>query len=51
MDFNTIMDDFLENYSVGGRHARRVKRSKKQTGLEQLDEVRRELGGSKIAGG
>lgn len=44
------MDDFLENYSVGGRHARRVKRGKKQTGLEQLDEVRRELGGSRVLG-
>ncbi|RPB26800.1 Low temperature viability protein [Terfezia boudieri ATCC MYA-4762] len=47
-DFNAIMDDFLENYSVGGKYGQRVKRGKQQTGLEQLDEIRRGLGKARI---
>ncbi|KAF8475947.1 Low temperature viability protein [Kalaharituber pfeilii] len=46
-DFNSIMDDFLDNYSIGGKNGR-IKRSKAQTGLEQLDEIRRELGRARI---
>lgn len=41
------MDDFLDNYSIGGKNGR-VKRGKKQSGLEQLDEVRGELGRVRI---
>ncbi|KAF8443539.1 Low temperature viability protein [Terfezia claveryi] len=48
-DFNAIMDDFLENYSVGGKYGQRVKRGKQQTGLEQLDEIRRGLGQARIS--
>jgi len=44
------MDDFLENYSVGGKYGQRVKRGKQQTGLEQLDEIRKGLGGARISG-
>lgn len=45
-DFDNIMDDFLENYQMSGR--KRVKKGKKQTGMEQLDEIRKELGPPKI---
>lgn len=45
-DFNDIMDDFLDNYQMAGR--KRVKKGKKQTGMEQLDEIRKELGPPKI---
>lgn len=45
-DFNNIMDDFLDNYQMAGR--KRVKKGKKQTGMEQLDEIRKELGPPKI---
>ncbi|KAF2005359.1 Low temperature viability protein [Amniculicola lignicola CBS 123094] len=41
-DFDNIMDDFLGTHSMAGK--RRVKKGGQQTGLEQLDEVRRELG-------
>lgn len=45
-DFDNIMDDFLENYQTVGR--KRVKKGKNQTGMEQLDEIRKELGPPKI---
>lgn len=45
-DFDNIMDDFLENYQIAGR--KRVKRGKNQTGMEQLNEIRKELGPPKI---
>jgi protein LTV1 len=41
-DFDSIMDDFLGNYSMSGK--RNVKKGKYQTGMEQLDEVRKGLG-------
>lgn len=41
-DFDNIMDDFLGNYSMAGK--KHVKKGKYQTGMEQLDEVRRGLG-------
>lgn len=41
-DFDSIMDDFLGNYSMSGK--KHVKKGKYQSGLEQLDEVRRGLG-------
>jgi protein LTV1 len=41
--FNDIMDEFLGSYSHTGK--RRVVRGKPQTGMEQLDEIRRDLGG------
>lgn len=45
-DFDNIMDDFLENYQMVGR--KRVKKGKNQTAMEQLDEIRKELGPPKI---
>ncbi|KAI9837509.1 MAG: hypothetical protein M1819_007159 [Sarea resinae] len=41
-DFDSIMDDFLGGYSMSGK--RRVKKGGYQSGLEQLEEVRRGLG-------
>ncbi|KAI5790179.1 Low temperature viability protein [Geopyxis carbonaria] len=53
-DFDAIMDEFLEGYNVvggGGTNINkmRVRRGKYQTGLEQLDEVRRDLGKARIS--
>jgi len=45
-DFDNIMDDFLGNYSKSGK--RNIKKGKYQTGLEQLDEVRKGLGAARI---
>ncbi len=48
-DFDNIMDEFLGNY--GGKPGKRTsKKSKVQTGLEQLEEIRRELGPARIKG-
>ncbi|KAK4696026.1 protein LTV1, partial [Lecanoromycetidae sp. Uapishka_2] len=45
-DFDSIMDDFLDGYSMSGK--RRVKKGGNQSGLEQLDEVRQGLGPAKL---
>lgn len=45
-DFDNIMDDFLGNYSMNGK--KHVKKGKYQSGLEQLEEVRRELGPARL---
>lgn len=45
-DFDNIMDDFLGNYSMSGK--RNVKKGKYQSGMEQLDEVRKGLGPARI---
>lgn len=47
-DFDGIMDDFLGNYSKPTK--RTSKKSKNQTGLEQLDEIRKGLGPARIRG-
>lgn len=41
-DFDSIMDDFLGNHSMSGKKF--VKKGKYQSGMEQLDEVRKGLG-------
>lgn len=41
-DFDSIMDDFLGGYSRSGK--KHVKKGKYQSGMEQLDEVRKGLG-------
>lgn len=41
-DFDNIMDDFLGSYTKPGK--RTNKKSRPQTGLEQLDEIRKGLG-------
>ncbi|MCJ1388372.1 hypothetical protein MMC18_001219 [Xylographa bjoerkii] len=40
-DFDGIMDEFLGGYSMSGK--RRVKKGGYKSGMEQLDEIRREL--------
>jgi len=45
-DFDNIMDDFLGNYSMSGK--KHVKKGRYQSGLEQLDEVRKGLGPARI---
>jgi protein LTV1 len=45
-DFDNIMDDFLGNYSMSGK--KNVKKGKYQSGMEQLDEVRKGLGPARI---
>jgi len=47
-DFDSIMDEFLGNHSMAGSGKRFVKKSKPQTGLEQLDEVRQGLGTARV---
>ena len=44
-DFDSIMDGFLGGYSKAGR---RVKRGAPQTGMQQLEEVRRGLGPARL---
>ena len=46
-DFDGIMDEFLSGYSMSGK--RRVKKGGYQSGMEQLDEIRRELGKPRLA--
>jgi protein LTV1 len=41
-DLDNILDDFLGNYTKPGK--RTSKKSRPQTGLEQLDEIRKGLG-------
>ena len=45
--FNGMMDEFLNDYSMSGK--KRVKKGRYQSGMEQLDEIRRELGRPKVA--
>ena len=45
-DFDSIMDDFLGNYTMSGK--KHVKRGKYQSGMEQLDEARKGLGPARI---
>ncbi|CAN9218693.1 unnamed protein product [Alternaria alternata] len=47
-DFDSIMDDFLGNHHSVGKSGRRVKKGKQQSGLEQLEEVRRGLGAPRV---
>jgi len=49
-DFNSIMDEFLGSYNVTGKKKKtqRVRKGKFQTGMDQLEEIRRELGGLKM---
>ena len=46
--FEGIMDEFLEGYSMSGK--KRVRKGEKQSGIEQLDEVRKGLGPARIRG-
>lgn len=45
-DLDTILDDFLGNYTTPGK--RTSKKTRPQTGLEQLDEIRKGLGPARL---
>lgn len=45
-DFDSMMDDFLGGYSMSGK--KRVKKGGYQSGIEQLDEVRKGLGPARV---
>ena len=45
-DFDNMMDGFLGSYSMSGK--KRVKRGGHQTGMEQLDELRKGLGPARL---
>lgn len=45
-DFDGIMDEFLGGYSMNGR--KRIKKGAYQTGMEQLDEIRKGLGPPRV---
>ena len=47
-DFDGILDDFLGNYTKPGK--RTSKKTKAQTGLQQLDEIRSGLGPARLRG-
>lgn len=47
-DFGDVLDEFLGSHSMQGK--RRIKRGKGQSGLQQLDEIRRGLGPARIRG-
>lgn len=47
-DFDSIMDDFLSGYSVQGKRKKRLKKGGAQTGIEELDEIRRGLGPARV---
>ena len=46
-ELDGIMDEFLGGYSMSGK--RRVKKGGYQSGIEQLDEIRKELGPPRVA--
>ncbi|KAK6496232.1 hypothetical protein TWF481_002256 [Arthrobotrys musiformis] len=48
-DFNNILDEFLDSYSTTGRRNQRVRRGKQQSGMEQLDDIRKGLGKPRLA--
>lgn len=45
-DFDSMMDDFLGSYSMSGK--KRVKKGGYQSGMEQLDDIRKGLGPAKV---
>lgn len=45
-DFDGIMDDFLDGYSMNGR--KRIRKGGYQSGIEQLDEIRKGLGPARV---
>ena len=47
-DFGSIIDDFSNQYSKTGRSGRKIKKGGNQTGMQQLDEVRKGLGPARL---
>ncbi|KAF3137050.1 hypothetical protein TWF569_009330 [Orbilia oligospora] len=48
-DFNNILDEFLDSYSTTGKRNQRVRRGKQESGMEQLDDIRKGLGKPRLA--
>lgn len=50
-DFDAIMDEFLGGYTMTGARPKthRVRRGKYQSGLDQLDEIRRDLATARLS--
>ncbi|TKA63880.1 hypothetical protein B0A55_10148 [Friedmanniomyces simplex] len=48
VDFNGIMDEFLGGHSKAGKGGKYIKRFGPQSGMEQLDEVRKGLGPARV---
>lgn len=46
-DFDNIMDDFLDGYTMQGK--RSIRKGRPQTGIEQLEEIRRGLGPARLS--
>ncbi|CAI4213950.1 unnamed protein product, partial [Parascedosporium putredinis] len=46
-DFDSVMDEFLTGYSKGRRPSKKIKGG--QTGLDQLDEIRKNLGPPRLS--
>jgi protein LTV1 len=49
-DFDSIMDDFLGGHKISGKASKKLQRFGPQTGMEQLDEVRSQLGKARRVG-
>jgi protein LTV1 len=49
-DFDSIMDDFLGGHKISGKASKKLQRFGPQTGMEQLDEVRSQLGKARRTG-
>ncbi|EMC97103.1 hypothetical protein BAUCODRAFT_32847 [Baudoinia panamericana UAMH 10762] len=47
-DFDRMMDDFLGGYGKVGKAGGRVKRGGQQSGMEQLEEIRKGLGPARV---
>ena len=47
-DFDGLMDEFLDNHTMAGKSKRRIKKGKYQTGIQELDDIRKELGPARL---
>ncbi|KAF2484594.1 Low temperature viability protein [Neohortaea acidophila] len=47
-DFDSIMDDFLGGHAKTGKQGKRIRRGGPQSGMEQLEEVRKGLGPARL---
>ncbi|CZT21587.1 related to low-temperature viability protein LTV1 [Ramularia collo-cygni] len=49
-DFDGIMDDFLGSHNKAGKFGKRIRKGKTLTGMQQLDEIRGQLGPARREG-
>jgi len=47
-DFDGLLDEFLDNHTMAGKSKRRVKKGKYQSGIQELDDIRKELGPARL---